>query len=270
MKTVAIIPFYSLNDNFEYDKAILQQNIETCLGYVDQVIVVNDGTPLRKIEFGILVNHKENLGKSDAIRSGIKSGLKRGFDYFIECDSDDDYDLNEIRRFLDWEEERNVLVIGDRYNAPGMLNKYRENINLLQTKFFSMLEIDVRDSVSGFRAYSHDLAERFLDSKSNNWGIATEEIIIAKLNGAKIINLYLDYAKPRSFGTDAEKLVNVLEGILSQGDILNEKGYQAALRTLEDVHHKMKQKEEFSITNEELGINEIKFRIKEGKYTIIS
>lgn len=271
MKTSAIIPFYYLTNNFDDDVLTLNKDIQILNDYVDIVIVVDDGTNVPEKGDAIFVHHDKNYGKTKSILTGIAKSLENSVDYIIECDADNDHDLNEGYKFIEKFKDNlhsDYLVIGDRYFAPSMGSEYRDAINSLQSKFFSLFGINLRDSVSGFRGYTSDLAQIFQYAKSNNWGIATEEIILAFLYGAKIESIQLDHSKPRKNSTKADKLSSVLNGILAHSNELRSYGHEKDISFLQNICDKMESKEEFTLESKRLGIEKIRFVIENEEYTI--
>ncbi|MGV8168479.1 MAG: glycosyltransferase [Candidatus Nanoarchaeia archaeon] len=252
MDVASIIPFYYLSDNFNKDVKLLQTTINALRNYSKVVVVVDDGTELKKVKNAVVLKHDHNMGKGEAIRTGLRYVFEKekSIGLIIECDADNDQDPEEAWLFRNYRfcdaGENDFLYLGDRYYAPQMNppGRYRSKINVLQTLLFSELGIKVRDSVSGFRAYPINLGNIILTkSKSKGFGIATEELILSYLNGFKIKEIELEYAKPRKEFTKTYKLVEVLEGILLHEEELRMNGKYDLCDKLISVKQKIERKE---------------------------
>ena len=238
-----IIPFYYLSDDLEEDIKTLQATIDSTKQYAKKIIVVDDGTELSAVSNADLIKHQQNQGKGASIRTGIESLLSDpDIDFIIEIDADNDQDPKEAYKFIQaFEDSRsnpNYLVIGDRYSAPEMQNpsRYRETINDLQKLLFSRFGLNIRDSVSGFRGYSRDFANTILQqSRSQGFGIATEQIILAYLNDTTIEGIPLGYAKPREHFTKSHKIAEVLEGIVIHDTELGKRGFQELVDSMKNT-----------------------------------
>ena len=269
-----VIPFYYLSDDFENDVKTLQETINSIFPFVKKIIVVNDGTKLSNIYNAQLIKHEHNIGKGTAIRTGLAAILSdKNIKFVIEVDADNDQDPKEVVKFLEVFKSKNFkdnyLVIGDRYTAPEMKNPghYRESINKIQTLLFNQFGFSIRDSVSGFRGYSRAFANEILhNSKSNGFGIATEELILAYLTNTTLEKISLDYAKPRKIFTKAYKLSEVIEGITIHKEKLNNLGHLKLINSLEKL--KFQFEKHISPICFKLAGKEFNFRYHNNSYTI--
>ena len=113
MKIVSVIPA------FKEQETIVRVVSET-KRYVDEVIIIDDGstdeTFAKAQEAGVLLlKHRENKGKGEALRTGFKRALELGADVIVTLDADAQHDPNEIPRLLlPIAEARADLVVGDR------------------------------------------------------------------------------------------------------------------------------------------------------------
>lgn len=229
-----IIPFYYLSNDFKADIKTLQETVDASQPYAGKIVVVNDGTALSTIRNAEIISHDSNAGKGVSIRTGLAHLLSdKDIEFVIEIDADNDQDPRDVVRFLEAfknkDPHQNYLVIGDRYAAPEMQNPghYRVSINQLQMVLFSHFGFHLRDSVSGFRGYSRSFANEVLQkSKSNGFGIATEEIILAYVTNTTLKEIPLGYAKQRSNFTKAYKLGEVIDGITIHREELGKKDLQ--------------------------------------------
>ena len=148
---VAIIPAYN-------EEKALADVIGKTLDYVDEVIVVDDGSSDKTSEVAVeagarVIKHSVNLGKGEALKSGFKA--IEGDSIIITIDGDGQHNPNEIpdlvRPII---EDSADLVNGSRY-----MNGPEENTPAYRRVGQKVLDIatnisagtKVTDSQSGFR-----------------------------------------------------------------------------------------------------------------------
>lgn len=265
MKTVGLLPYYYLHGYSATGIVLLQDSVSIFRRYLDEVYVVDDGAGLPEIEGAKLMRHDVNRGQSEAIRTGLQKILQDSeVGFIIESDADKDQDPKDGKRFLQYFHQNQinpdnpVLLIGDRYTPPEFRTpiEYRRCINDLQLALFSQFGCPVRDTVSGLRAYTSSFAKAILEkSKSNNYGIHTEEVVIAGLIGAKVDNIDLSYSRPRDPFTKAGKLVEILDAILCHDQELRKKGHAHIVNLVKYVQERMKlHQPSFSFDSTVLGL----------------
>ncbi len=154
MTFCAVIPTYN---NARTVADIVRRTLAVC----PQVIVVNDGStddtlavlePLKdKIQ---LITYSRNCGKGHALRLGLESARKAGFDYAVTIDSDGQHSPEEIPALVAAAMGDNTLVVGSRnIQADGMpagntfANRFSNFWFRLQTG------ISLPDTQTGFRIY---------------------------------------------------------------------------------------------------------------------
>ncbi len=170
VRVLVVLPTYNEAENIE---AIIRA-VKAALGDSGDVLVVDDGSPdgtasivdrlateLRGIHI-IRRPSKEGLGS--AYRAGFSWGLNRSsgaegpFDAMVEMDSDFSHDPAAIPRLLEPLEGGYDLCIGSRYVPGGDIPGwpwYRWLISRGGNIYAEMmLRLGVKDSTSGFRAYS--------------------------------------------------------------------------------------------------------------------
>jgi dolichol-phosphate mannosyltransferase len=149
------------------------QNIERVLRRVREalpdagVLVVDDGSPDGTAAIaervGAEIGHVDVLrrhaksGLGSAYRAGFTWGLERGWDAFVEMDSDMSHDPAALPSLVAPIEEGADLSIGSRYVAGGSIPNWRWYRRLLSrggnTYAAWMLALGITDATSGFRAY---------------------------------------------------------------------------------------------------------------------
>ena len=124
-----------------------------------------------------VMNRPGKLGLGTAYLAGFLWGLERGYDCFIEMDSDMSHNPLDLPRFLDEIEKGADLVIGSRYirgtiSVVGwdfrrlILSKFG---NLYATKILGMRLSDI---TSGYRAFSRRALEYIELGKIHSEGYA--------------------------------------------------------------------------------------------------
>lgn len=147
-------------------------NIENVLGRVRQavpaadILVVDDNSPdgtadlaaatgarLGQVE---ILHRPGKSGLGPAYRAGFRWGLERGYEAFVEMDSDLSHDPDALPDLLGALENAN-LVIGSRYVPGGSIPNWAVHRRLLSqwgNRYAAlMLGMKVRDLTAGFRAY---------------------------------------------------------------------------------------------------------------------
>ena len=187
-KTVAIIPAYN-------EEAALADVIKKTLEYVDEVIIVNDGSVDNTAEIALeagaeLINHKTNLGKGEALKSGFKA--VKDDSIIITIDGDGQHNPEEIPIVL-----KPILEDGaDLVNGSRYLYGHEENTPAYRRIGQQVLDIatnisagiNVTDSQSGFRAFSPKARDCFR-FKDTGFGIESEMLVDASEAGLKIVEV---------------------------------------------------------------------------------
>lgn len=138
------------------------------------VLVVDDSSPdgtaeiAEKVgdELGLIdvVVRPEKEGLGPAYRAGFRWGLERGYDAFVEMDSDFSHDPAALPTLLAPMREGADLVIGSRYVPGGEIGDWTLFRRLLSrgANLYAkwMLDLGVEDSTAGFRVYSAGLLRR--------------------------------------------------------------------------------------------------------------
>lgn len=111
-----------------------------------------------------LMERPAKLGLGTAYIDGFKWGLKRGYDCFIEMDSDLSHNALDLPRFIEAAEGGADLVVGSRY-LDGMISVVGWDFRrLMMSKFgnfyaSTILGTNKTDMTSGFRMFSRRALE---------------------------------------------------------------------------------------------------------------
>ncbi|MEB3753606.1 glycosyltransferase family 2 protein [Acinetobacter sp. MD2(2019)] len=129
------------------------------------IIVVNDGSNAQtssvltslaqQYPHLTLVEHSHNMGKGQAVMTGLKQAQKMGYSHALQLDSDGQHDWSDIPKFINCSEQHpNDVVIGspifDETVPKGRLyGRYATHIWV----WINSLSLQIKDSMCGFRVY---------------------------------------------------------------------------------------------------------------------
>ena len=185
---VACIPAY--NEEKTIAKIVLQTK-----KYVDKVIVCDDGSTDMTAEIAealgaTVIKHRKNIGKGATLKTLINYVKQLNPDIVVTLDADGQHDPNEIPKLLEPIIKRKAeMVIGSRYVDGSWtdLPLYRKlGLKLLNFLSRRISKGVVKDTHSGFRAYSSSALDVILDCESQGYGIETEQLKIALSKGLRI------------------------------------------------------------------------------------
>ena len=188
VKSVAIIPAYN-------EEVALGSIILRTLQYVDEVIIVNDGSDDKTVDVAKLagaeiINHATNLGKGEALKSGFSA--IGDVDVVVTIDGDGQHNPDEIPSLIKpIIEDGADLVNGSRYmNGPEENTPAYRRVGqqVLDNATNISAGIKVTDSQSGFRAFSPAACKvfRFYDT---GFGIESEMLVDVAEAGLKIVEV---------------------------------------------------------------------------------
>ncbi len=191
-----VIPSYN---NDRYIEKLLLDVFEYC----NDVIVVNDGCTDRTHE--ILAKYKilhvitlsENKGKGEALRTGFKYALNKGFNYAITLDSDGQHFAKDIPAMLSLlETEPDALVIGSRQSDTDNVPRKNSFANRISNFWFKIeTGMKLPDTQSGFRLYPIT-ALKGIRTFSGRFEYELEIIVKASWKGIKIRSVPIDVYYP--------------------------------------------------------------------------
>lgn len=177
MKVVAVIPAY-------HEATRIGETIAGVLSYVDQVLVVDDGSAdetatQARAAGAIVLRHRINRGQGAALKTGTEGALRAGAEIVLHIDADGQHDPTSIPNLLaPLTERRADVVFGSRFlgQAPeGMPTSRR--VLLVAARTFNAFAVGVprrvTDPQSGFRALSA-FAARQLDFRQDGMAHCSE------------------------------------------------------------------------------------------------
>ena len=190
MKISVIIPAYN-------EELALKPVVEEYLPYVDEIIIVDDGSNDSTYEIAktlqndrvLVFHHGKNQGKVAALRTGVKHATG---DIVIFTDADCTYPARYIPEFVEKIEHGFDLVLGSR-----QIN--RKNIpffNRLGNFIFSSLAAYISgktivDSQTGFRGFRREMFEKF-DVEAKSLEFETKMTVRAAKLGYKITEIPIE------------------------------------------------------------------------------
>ncbi len=185
-KVIAAIPCFNTERS-------IRDIISRARGYVDRVIVVDDGShdataEAAKAAGALVINHGFNRGYGEAIKSCFEAAKANTADILVILDGDGQHNPDEIPLLLSPIVNGEAdLVIGSRfisynYNMPS----YRKfGISVITFLWNFSSRVKVSDTQSGFRAYSKKIFETFPLSEKG-MSISIETLEKARRKGAII------------------------------------------------------------------------------------
>ena len=188
---VACIPAY--NEDMTLPSVILKAQ-----RFVDKILVYDDGSDDMTSDVAssldaYVISNTKNQGKGVAMRRLFEQALEFNPDVTVTLDSDGQHDPNEIPKLiapiLRGEAD---IVIGSRFvegswsDAPQYRKMGLRVINFMNNGNGKKA---VKDSQSGFRAFSRKALEAMLQCESNGYGIETEELDVAKMHNLKMMEV---------------------------------------------------------------------------------
>ena len=189
--TVVVVPTYN-------NAGTLSDVLHGILEYIPDVIVVNDGSTDSTSEvlggFGdsvTVIAHERNMGKGNALKTGLKAAKEKGWRYAITIDSDGQHFPSDIPLFLDEiRKTPDALLVGARDiaadNMPGK-NTFANRFS----NFWYRLETGnaLTDTQSGFRLYPLRKTDFSGWWYTGKYEFELEAIVFASWNGTVVRNI---------------------------------------------------------------------------------
>ena len=171
---------------------VIDRVIKDCLKFSNEVVVCDDGSMDNTYEVADsagadVIRHEKNIGKGESLRSLFKFARHSNHDIIVTIDGDGQFIPEEIPKLVkSIKENKSDLVIGYRFDDTTEIPNYRRFGNKMLDKMTNMVEeISVRDTQSGFRAYSRKVIDD-IDFKMKGFGADAEILIDAAKKGYRL------------------------------------------------------------------------------------
>jgi glycosyltransferase involved in cell wall biosynthesis len=159
---------------------------------LDKVVVVDDGshdgTADRAREAGAeVIVHRQNRGKGESIKTGLRHWLDRGTSWIFVLDADGQHRPEEIDRFIAAAMSDGAsLLIGNRMKDTRSMPLVRRAVNgYMSRKISRVCGQTIPDTQCGFRMLHCHLVPELLGG-SDHFDYETEMLIIASRKGFRI------------------------------------------------------------------------------------
>jgi glycosyltransferase involved in cell wall biosynthesis len=157
MATCAVIPAYN-------EEKTIQEVVQRTLPFVQQVIVVDDGSRDHTFErakaMGVIVlRHDINMGKGAALKTGCDYAVRKGAEQLVVLDADGQHDPEEIPQFIEALSHYDIVFGARQFSTemPGVLKMGNRGLNLLVRALY---HIKLQDTQSGFRAFTAETYQK--------------------------------------------------------------------------------------------------------------
>lgn len=186
MKVVAVIPAFQ-------EATRISQTIRAVLPYVDQALVVDDGSADATAENAalagaVVVRHRTNRGQGAALRTGTDGALALGANIVLHIDADGQHDPASIPTLLEPLKQGSVQVVfGSRFLGEASVGMPASRRVLLEAaRTFNALAVGVprrvTDPQSGFRAMTAEAA-RSIDFHQDRMAHCSEILRLVTRSG---------------------------------------------------------------------------------------
>jgi dolichol-phosphate mannosyltransferase len=206
VKVLVVLPTYDEAENILVVLGLIRDHVPDA-----EVLVVDDGSPDGTADIaekwgadngGVSVLRRtEKSGLGSAYRAGFGHGLREGFEILIEMDSDLQHDPALLPALVHAVQDGADLAVGSRYVPGGSVPGWKWSRRLISQGgniYAAMvLGMHVRDSTSGFRAYSaRALTAIDLPAvRADGYGFQIEMAYAVACNGGRIVEV------PIAFGS---------------------------------------------------------------------
>ncbi|HLN05841.1 MAG TPA: polyprenol monophosphomannose synthase [Acidimicrobiales bacterium] len=223
MRVLVVLPTYNEAANIENVLDRVRKALPDA-----SILVVDDGSPdgTAKIAAEVgerlgnldILSRSGKLGLGSAYRDGFGWGLERGYEAFIEMDSDLSHDPDALPSLVAPLEDGFEVCIGSRYVPGGSIPNWSLPRRMLSRggNLYAniLLGLHVRDSTAGFRAYAATVLQR-IDLSSvlaDSYGFQIEMTYRAIGAGAKVQEVPIRFVD-RQLGTSKMSTYTVVEAL---------------------------------------------------------
>ena len=189
IKACVIIPTYN-------NATTLAGVIKDVVGYIDKIIVVNDGSTDNTIEIlnnfpsAQVISYSKNMGKGWALRKAFAYAIESGFTHAITIDSDGQHFAGDLPAFINKiSENANAIIIGARNMGQASVPGGSSFGNKFSNFWFKVeTGISCPDTQSGYRLYPLQVLKsmRFITRK---YEFEIEVLVRAAWKGIDVVSV---------------------------------------------------------------------------------
>jgi glycosyltransferase involved in cell wall biosynthesis len=187
LRTAAIIPAYC-------EEKHVSDVVRRTRQQLDHVLVVDDGSEDATAQRGReasaeVIVHNQNLGKGEAIKTGLRHWLDRQFDQVVILDADGQHRPEEIERFIAAAVSATgpAFFLGNRMNDLTGMPFLRRVVNrYMSDRISRVCRQKIPDTQCGFRMLDRQLIPELLGGSGDRFDYETEMLIIASRKGYRI------------------------------------------------------------------------------------
>lgn len=223
MKILVIIPSYNEKDTVVslIDK-LFALNLDLDILVVDDSQdETSDLIKKKQLEHSnlFLIKRQGKLGRGTAVLDGLKFGLNKDYQYFVEIDADLSHQPEELPLIMELAKP-NTVVIGSRYLKDSQIVGWplKRRIFSRLANFYAemILGIGIHDYTNGYRVYSRDAAEKieFEKIKSKGYIVLSEIAYQLHKKGVKFVEHKTLFINRRR-GQSSFSLKEIKESFLS-------------------------------------------------------
>jgi dolichol-phosphate mannosyltransferase len=200
MRVLVVLPTYNESENIER----ILRAVRLSLPFAD-VVVIDDTSPDNTAEIArtaaaelgqidVVVRPEKN-GLGPAYRAGFAWGIERGYEAFVEMDSDFSHDPAALPSLVAPVEAGADLAIGSRYVPGGSIPDWKFSRRMLSRLgniyADTALGLGVRDSTAGFRVYTATILDKIDLStvQADGYGFQIEMTYRTKRAGGTIVEV---------------------------------------------------------------------------------
>jgi dolichol-phosphate mannosyltransferase len=210
MRTLVVLPTYNEAENIDDVLTRLRRAVPDA-----HVLVIDDHSPdgtaeradKLALELGSIevLRRPAKAGLGSAYRAGFRIGLARGYDAFVEMDSDLSHEPEALPMLLAAVEDGADLAIGSRYVPGGRIPDWpwpRRAISRFGNLYArALLGVSVHDATAGFRVYSRRALERLdLDAvRADGYGFQVEMVYLVEHDDGRVVERPIEF-RDRTLG----------------------------------------------------------------------
>ena len=188
MRVCALIPAFN-------EAAHIEQVVRGAGRYVDQVVVIDDGScdgtgEIARKAGATCLRSEANSGKASALRTGISFACRHEFTHVLFCDGDGQHSPEDIPSLIEAARQTGAdMVIGTRSFDPGRMPRARYYSNTIGSKVASWLVgREIKDSQCGFRLVRFDKLLQ-MTLRGRKYELEMEILIKISLAGCSIVHV---------------------------------------------------------------------------------